>query len=230
MKTIVIANRKGGTGKTTVAYNLGASYALEGKRICYIDLDSQANLTMLCKVKPASLDEFKSAQPVKLSGLVSILPATKAFRTLENEIDTRIDRNTYLKEEILPKLQGFDYLIVDTSPSLSILNVNSFCVADMVHIIVNADTFSLVGLVEMRTILGQVKAINPRLEWRIVLNSAHKDRIFTRATMDTLRKEPGFSGIEIPNRQHVIDANARLQPALDFEEIRDPFRALSAVI
>jgi chromosome partitioning protein len=230
MKTIVIANRKGGTGKTTVAYNLGASYALEGKRICYIDLDSQANLTMLCKVKPASLDEFKGGQLVHLSGRVSILPATKAFQAIENEINTRIDRNTFLREEILPKLEGFDYLIVDTSPSLSILNINAFCIADMVHIIVNADTFSLVGLVEMRTILSQVKAINPLLDWRIVLNSAHKDRKFTKATMETLRKEPGFAGIEIPNRQHVIDANARLQPALDFDEIRDPFKALAAVL
>ena len=230
MKTIIVANRKGGTGKTTVAYNLGASYALAGKRICYIDLDSQANLTMLCKAKPSTLDEFKSAQVVELSPFVSILRGTKSFQTLENEINTRIDRNTYLKDEILPALSAYDYVIVDTSPSLSILNINAFMVADMVHVIVNADTFSLVGLVEMRTILAQVKAINAKLEWRIILNSAHKDRKFTKATMETLRKEPGFAGIEIPNRQHVVDTNARLQPALDFEEIRDPFVRLAAVI
>jgi len=230
VKTIVIANRKGGTGKTTIAYNLGASYALMGKRICYLDLDSQANLTMLCKLKPVPLDSFKGAELVHLSGRVSILPSTKAFQTLENEINTRIDRNSYLREEILPKLADFDYVIVDTSPSLSILNINAFCIADMVHIVVNADTFSLVGLVEMRAILSQVKPINPRLDLRIVLNSAHKDRRFTKATLETLRREEGYAGIEIPNRQHVIDANARLQPALDFEEIRGPFERLAGVV
>jgi chromosome partitioning protein len=230
LKIIVTANRKGGTGKTTVAYNLGASYALAGKRICYIDLDSQANLTMLCRVPAVSLDDFKAVRPIQLSPLVSILPATKAFKQLENEIDARFDRNTYLRDEILPRLEGFDYLVVDTSPSLSVLNVNSFAVADMVHIIVNADRFSLDGLVEMKAMLAQVKAVNPRLEWSIVLNAANKGRKLAASALDILRKEPGYSGIEIPNRQHFDDSNALRQPALDFDEIRDPFATLAAVI
>lgn len=229
-KIIVIANRKGGTGKTTIAYNLAASYALAGRRVCLLDLDSQANLSMLCRASPCSLETFKAGDPVKISESLSILPATKAFQMLENEINSRIDRNTYLKEEIIPKLAGFDYVIIDTSPSLSILNINAFIVADMVHIVVNADAFSLSGLVEMRTILGQVKGINARLDWRIVLNAAHKKRNLTEATMNALRNEPGYSGIEIPNRQHFADSNARLQPSLDLEEIKDPFDQLAAVI
>lgn len=229
-KIIIVANRKGGTGKTTLSYNLGAAYALDGERVCYIDLDSQANLTMLCRAKPSTLDNFKAGQTVRLSEVLSILPATKAFQMLENEINARIDRNSYIKDEILPKLAGFDYVIIDTAPSLSILNINAFCIADMVHIVVNADAFSLSGLVEMRQILGQVKAINPKLDWRIVLNAAHKGRNITAAALEALRNEPGYSGIEIPNRQHFVDSNARLQPSLDLDEIRDPFQALKAVI
>lgn len=230
MNTIVIANRKGGTGKTTIAYNLAASYALAGKRVCLIDLDSQANLTMLCRADPCSLDAFKAVDLVEKSERVSILPATKAFQMLENEINARIDRNTFIKNDIMPKLAGFDYVIIDTSPSLSILNINAFCVADMVHIVVNADAFSLSGLVEMREILNQVKAINGRLEWRIVLNAAHKKRNLTEATMNALRNEKEYSGIEIPNRQHFADSNARRQPSLDLEEIKDPFDQLAGVI
>lgn len=229
-KIIVIANRKGGTGKTTLSYNLGAAYALEGKRVCFIDLDSQANLSMLCKVKPCTLEEFKAGQVVEMSKVISILPATKAFQMLENEINARIDRNSFMKEETLPRLIAFDYIIIDTAPSLSILNINAFCIADMIHIVVNADAFSLSGLVEMRTILGQVKAINTKLEWKIVLNAAHKGRNITEAALNALRNEPGFSGIEIPNRQHFVDSNARMQPSLDLIEIRDPFTALTAVI
>lgn len=230
MKIIVVANRKGGTGKTTVAYNLGASYALAGSRVCYLDLDSQANLTQLCGQTPTTLDSFKAVQPVALSPMVSILPATKQFAQLEDEINRLIDRNAYLKAEIMPHLVGFDYLIIDTAPSLSILNINALCIADMVHVVVNADSFSFMGLAEMRTILGQVKSINQRMEWRIVLNAAHKNRNMTGAAIDALRKEHGFSGIEIPNRQHFADSNARKRPAIDLDEIREPFRALAAIV
>lgn len=230
MKTIVVANRKGGVGKSTVAYNLGAAYALAGSRVCFLDLDSQANLTHLCNVKPTTLEGFKRCEPLAVSPVLSILPATKAFAQLEDEINRLIDRNSYIRLEVVSRLSGFDYLIVDTSPSLSILNINAFCCADMVHVVVNADSFSLLGLVEMRTILEQVKAINPRLDHRIVLNAAHKNRNITAAALDALRREPGFAGVEIPNRQHVIDSNARRRPALDLDDIREPFRALAAVI
>lgn len=230
MKKIVIANRKGGTGKTTVAFNLGAAYALGGARVCFLDLDSQANLTMLCKASPVSLEGFKAVSPIALSPRISILPATKLFAMLEDEINRMIDRNTYLKTEILPRLEGFDYLIIDTAPSLSILNVNAFCVADMVHVIVHADSFSLAGLEEMRSILGQVKAINPRLEYRIVLNAAFKNRRLTEEASELLKADPAYAGIEIPNRQHVVDSNALKRPALEHPEILTAFRAMAAIV
>ena len=158
-KCIVIANRKGGTGKSTVSYNLGAAYALAGRRVCLIDLDSQANLTQLCRVNPVSLDDYRRMTPVPMSDKLSILPATKQFSQLEDEINRMIDRNAYIRAEILPKLKGFDIAIFDTSPSLSVLNVNAFCIADQVYVIVNADSFSLMGLAEMESILGQVLSL-----------------------------------------------------------------------
>jgi len=230
MKVITIANRKGGTGKSTVAYNLGAAYALQGARVCYLDLDSQGNLTTLCNKPTVTLDGFKAVRPVALSPVLSILPATKQYAQLEDEINRLIDRNSYLSREILPKLSGYDYLIIDTAPSLSVLNVNAFCASDLVHIVVNADAFSLIGLVEMREILAQVKGINPRLEWRVILNAAHKGRNLTQAALESLRKEPGFAGVEIPNRQHFPDSNARKVPALDMPEILQSFNELVAVI
>ena len=230
MKIIAIANRKGGVGKTTVAYNLGAAYALAGRRVCFVDLDSQANLSTLCGAEPSGLDSFKAAHIVKLSDSLSILPASKAFPVLENEVDQLIDRNGYLRARILPHLAAFDYVIMDTAPSLSILNINALCVADMVHIIVNADSFSLAGLVEMREILEQVRAINPGLDYRIVLNAAVKGRRLTDAALSALRNEPGFTGIEIPNRQHFMDSNALRRPALNMPDILGPFRKLAGEI
>ena len=226
MKTIVVANRKGGVGKTTVAYNLGAAYSVAGNRVCFLDLDSQANLSTLCRVEPSSLERFKAAQVVDLSGYLSIVPASKAFPMLENEVNQLIDRNGYIRTQILPRLADFDYCIIDTAPGLSILNINALCAADMVHIIVNADSFSLAGLVEMREILDQVKTINPGLEYRIILNAAMKGRRLTDAALTALRNEPGYSGIEIPNRQHFADSNALRKPAIDSADILGPFQKL----
>lgn len=230
MKTIIIANRKGGVGKTTIAYNLGAAYALAGLRVCLVDLDSQANLSTLCGVSPSSLEDFKAVRLVDLSERFSILPASKAFPMLENEVNQLIDRNSYIKTKIITHLSGFDYIIIDTAPSLSILNINALCAADMVHIIVNADSFSLAGLVEMREILDQVKAINHGMGYRIILNAAIKGRRLTDAALSTLRNEPGYAGIEIPNRQHFADCNALRKPALELPEILGPFKALAEVI
>lgn len=229
MKVITIANRKGGTGKTTIAYNLGAAYALGGARVCFLDLDSQANLTQLCRLAPVVLDDFKKVEPVELSSSISILPATKSFDMLQDEVNRLFDRNSYMKNEILPKVNGFDYLIIDTAPSLSVLNINALCVSDMVHVVVHADSFSLSGLVEMRTLLDQAKTINQKLEYRIVLNAAFKNRKLTEEAASLLRADPHFAGVEIPNRQHVVDSNALKRPALDLPEILDAFRAMAAI-
>jgi chromosome partitioning protein len=226
---ITIANRKGGTGKTVTAYNLAFTYALQGQRVCLVDLDSQANLTLLCGKEPVSLEAFKGASAVEVNRNVDILPATKRFAMLESEIQQLLDRNTYLRTEILPKLQGYDYVIIDTPPALSILNVNAFCVSDRVFIVMNADYFSLSAIQEMREILDQIKEINPRLEYSLILNAFFKNRTLTESMVNVLVGEPSFSGISIPYRQHIQNCVALRKPAIDSEEIHAPFLQLAAL-
>ena len=84
----------------------------------FIDLDSQANLSLLCKVAPLDLETWKAGAVQPVGKGVSILPVTKRFAALENEIDQRFDRNTFLREEILPKLPAADVIIIDTAPAL----------------------------------------------------------------------------------------------------------------
>ena len=79
MKILTVGNRKGGTGKTTTTYNLAFSLALQKNKVCLIDLDSQANLSLLCKVSPIGLDAFKKAELTPINNFISILPATKKF-------------------------------------------------------------------------------------------------------------------------------------------------------
>jgi len=230
MKTIVIASRKGGTGKTSICFNLGAAYAIAGRRVCLVDLDSQGNLSTLCGADPCSLEDFKAGKTVKLSGRLSVLPASKAFHTLENEINKLPSRNKYIREKIVARLAAFDYVIIDTPPGLSVTNTSALCAADMVHVVVNADSFSLTGLVEMREILAQVKAKNPGLAYRVVLNAAFKGRRITDAALAALKNEPGYTGILIPNRQHIVDSNTLRKPAIDMPDILGPFQMLAGEI
>jgi chromosome partitioning protein len=227
MKTIVIASRKGGTGKTSICFNLGAAYAITGRRVCLVDLDSQANLSTLCRADPCTLEDFKAGKTVNLSAHLSILPASKAFHVLENEINKLPSRNGYIKEKIVSHLGGFDYVIIDTPAGLSVINTSAFFAADMIHIIVNPDAFSLAGLMEMREIIAQVKAKKPSLVYRVVLNAAFKGRRITDATLDALKDEPGYTGVLIPNRQHIIDCNALRKPAIDMSDVLEPFQKLA---
>ena len=230
MKIITIANRKGGTGKSTVSYNLGYMYALLNKRVLFLDLDSQGNLSLLNNTPTIDLNNWKSIHPCIVNNLISILPATKNFKMLENEINQMIDRNTYLKNEVLPKITDIDYLIIDTPPELSILNINAFCISDMIHIVINPDYFSIAGLVEMKEILTQIQTINTKLKYKIVLNGYVKNRNFTNEINKILLSEKAFSRIEIPYRQHIIDCSALKKPAIEKKDIYEPFKQLAEII
>ena len=95
---------------------------------------------------------------------------------------------------------------------------------------INADTFSLMGLLEMRNILDQIKPINPKLEYKTTLNAYFTGRNMTGAVNDQLINQPDFTNIKIPHRQYIIDNNAKQLPAIDNVDIGAEFMKLAAVI
>lgn len=231
-KIISVANRKGGVGKTTVTYNLGFTYALQGKKVLFVDLDSQCNLSLVCDVEPVSLEEFKKGTIFEVNKQIDILPGTKFFDQLKDEINREIDRNTFLQKKVLNgKLDSYDYVIIDTPPALDILNTNAFIMSDFINVVINPDYFSLSGLQEMKTIISQVQGLNPKLEYGIILNSyTGKERNVNKSLDKILEKEECFTGIRIPTRQHVITQSINKKPAITIDEIKKPFDLISGLV
>lgn len=230
MKKIAVSNRKGGVGKTTIAYNLGASLIASGSTVLFVDMDSQCNLTGLCDVQSVDLDRWKTGKPETINDRLSILPGSKNFSQLENEISQLFDRNSYLKGEILPRLPEYDYLIFDTPPALNVLNVNVFVASDTVLIPVNPDSFSLEGLQEMEAILKQVQTVNSSLTYQTVLNGYFSRQTFSGISRKYLKEYPAYSGVEIPHRAEFAKSIAQKRPAIAEEELFNVYSELRKVV
>jgi chromosome partitioning protein len=155
---IAIANEKGGTGKTTIAVNLGAALAIRGRKTLVIDMDPQGNssyiLSQIADDDPAmysvltekdtSLDSI--IQPTS-TALLDIAPSNLHLAGAEIQLATMLGRENALKWKITSEvIDRYDFILVDTSPSLGLLTINALNAADYALIPVSCDFLSLVGL------------------------------------------------------------------------------------
>lgn len=150
---IAIAAQKGGTGKTTVAFNLGAELTHRRKKVLMVDMDSQASLSALLNVEDASpnvLDVLtqgtpiaKAIQPTKYGDLV---PASLYLSGLDLAVANVKGREHLLRRALEPALGGYDYVIIDTPPALGSATVNAMTAADGIIIAAQADYLSLSGV------------------------------------------------------------------------------------
>jgi chromosome partitioning protein len=171
MKIISIINQKGGTGKTTTAINLGVALARKGKRVMLVDFDSQGNLTYSFGVptdKGTIADVLQSKKTIQ-SVLVEregvmIAPSSTVLADVEVSLVNRIGRERLLRDK-LREAQGFDYIFIDSPPSLSILTVNALNAAHEVLIPVQMEILSLQGLALLLNTTNEVRdVLNPELK------------------------------------------------------------------
>ena len=175
MRIIALMNQKGGVGKTTTTVNLGAAMAEIGRRVCLIDLDPQAHLTINYGIDPTPdtvslydvlLGDASFLEAVhKIDDHLALVPSSIDLAAAEIELVSVLGRETLLKKKMESAQHDFDVMLLDCPPSLGLLTLNALSVADEVIIPMQPHFLALQGVAKLlETVQLVSKRMNPKLK------------------------------------------------------------------
>jgi chromosome partitioning protein len=219
-RILSVANQKGGVGKTTTSVNLATALSAIGKKVLLVDLDPQGNASTGLGIKRAGLrtstydvlfedaDVLETVKKTKVPGL-DVLPSSVHLSGAEIEL-VSASRREYRLKEALRKPSGYDYVIIDCPPSLSLLTLNALVASDSIVVPLQCEFYALEGLSHLvKTIERVQKSFNPLLEIHgVVLTMFDKRNNLSDAVASDVRK---YFGDKV--YKSVIPRNVRLSEA-----------------
>ncbi len=220
-QVIALANQKGGVAKTTTALNLAVAFKEMGHRVLAIDLDPQGNLTMSQGMNPDQVE--RSMFNVLVHGLpidevihraeVDVAVSSIDLAGAELALSSMIGRERALQKALLPVRATYDYILIDTPPSLGLLTINALTAADSVIVPVQCEYLSLRGLVQLEGTLSMIREnLNPSVEIRGILPTMFDRRtLHAREAIDMLRENFGDLVFDTRIRKTVRYAEAPVQ-------------------
>ena len=227
-RVFVIANQKGGVGKTSVAVNLSASLAHYGRRVLLVDLDPQGNATTGSGIDKAACDntvygmllgEHGAKEAILgCEGNYDIVPANRELAGAEVEL-IGIERREFRLREALADVSGaYDFVVIDCPPALNMLTVNGFAAADAVIIPMQCEYYALEGLSDLVGTLRKVKQnLNPAIEIEALVRTMYDPRsTLTMQVSDELKRHYGDKVFDtvIPRNIRIAEAPSFGKPVL----------------
>ena len=187
-KIVALANQKGGVGKTTTAINLGASVAACERKVLIVDLDPQANATSgvgfskneELSMYPVLVDNAPIRDIIRATELptLSLAPSSVDLVGAEIELREAIGREFHLRKALADIKGEYDYVLIDSPPSLGLLTINALTAADSVLVPMQCEYFALEGVSQLLGTIERVRdAVNPALEIEGIALTMYDERM-----------------------------------------------------
>ncbi len=193
-RVITFSNHKGGVGKTTSTVNVGVALSEMGQKVLLIDLDPQANLTQSFGITKVNFNIYEALigkyelRWTSISENLDVVPSTLDLSGAEIELGAEPGREFILRELIEPIRDQYDYILLDTPPSLGLLTVNALTSADAVYIPLQAEYLALQGLTKLTTVIRKIqRRLNRKLELGgVFLTQYDRRKILNREVAETV--------------------------------------------
>jgi len=200
-RVISFANQKGGVAKTTTTLNLGVALAEQGLKVLLVDLDPQGNLTMSQGLNPDTIERSMfdvlvhrlPIQEVVHHTEVDLAVSSIDLAGAELALSSMIGRERALEKAILPVRDGYDYVLIDTPPSLGLLTINALVASNGVIVPVQCEYLSLRGLVQLENTLSMIREnLNPDVGIEGILPTMYDSRtLHSREAVEILQENFG---------------------------------------